>query len=260
MDRPSGEKELEVSDLLQLGYGADMAKRIVDLLEDGLLLDRYLQRGGSWDCVPLTRITPGYPEAVRKRLGPDAPGCLWYLGQRSLLDRPGIALVGSRALKPTNRQFAMEVGRQAARQGFVLVSGNAVGADETAQNACLEAGGYVIAVVADELKRHGRKGRVLFLAEDGYDQVFSPYRALSRNRIIHALGQVTVVAQVAPGQGGTWDGCMRNLRFGYSPVFCFDDGSDGAKRLEQMGATLIGPGDLKDLTALRPDNRSLFDR
>ena len=78
---------------------------------------------------------------VSKLLGDDAPGCLWAKGNLELLSRPMISLVGSRDIMPRNLEFARELGRQAALQGFVLVSGNARGADRAAQSACLEAGG-----------------------------------------------------------------------------------------------------------------------
>ena len=258
--RPNQERELTAADLAQLGYGQEMARRIVELLEEEQLLDRYLRRGEKRDCLPLTRVTPGYPVAVRRRLGLDAPGCLWYKGEASLLTGPKLALVGSRALLGANETFAREVGRQAALQGYTLVSGNAMGADLTAQRACLETGGSVIAVVATELEQFRKEDRVLYLAEDGFDLPFSPQRALSRNRVIHSLGEKTFVAQASLEKGGTWDGSVRNLRFGWSPVFCFDDGSEAIQRLGQMGATLIDVEKLQDLAGLAPENLTLFEQ
>ena len=253
-------RDLEPGDLLALGYGREMAERIVALFEEEELLDRYLRRGKGSGCYPLTRVTEGYPLVVRRRLGLDAPGCLWYKGDVTFLNRPKISLVGSRMLCTANEAFAREVGRQAAVQGYTLVSGNAVGADMTAQEACLDAGGTVISVLATELEQHRERKGVLYLTEDSYDQPFSAQRALSRNRVIHSLGEKTLVAQSGLEKGGTWDGSVRNLRFNWSPVFCFDDGSEAAFRLEQMGATLIGLEKLKDLAALAPENLNLFEQ
>ena len=50
--------------------------------------------------------------------------------------------------------------------------------------------------------------------------------------------------------GGTWDGSVKNLRFGWSPLYIFDDGSESAGLLEQMGAGKIGFDNLKDLRNL----------
>jgi predicted Rossmann fold nucleotide-binding protein DprA/Smf involved in DNA uptake len=166
--------------------------------------------------------------------------------------------VGSRELVAENRDFAWEVGRQAARQGFTLVSGNARGADQTAQDACLEAGGRVISVVADELVRHSKREGILYLSESAFEEGFSAQRALSRNRCIHALGEKTFVAQSSYQHGGTWDGTVKNLRFGWSPVFCFDDGSPAMALLGQMGARLVDRANLTDLNALAEGQLTLF--
>ena len=56
------------------------------------------------------------------------------------------------------------------------------------------------------------------------------------------------VAQAALGKGGTWDGTVKNLRFGWSSVACFRDGSEAMAELEQRGAYLIGIEDLKDFS------------
>lgn len=251
-------RNLVETDLLALGYDRTMARRILMLLEEGELLEYYCIQGKKAGCFPLTRATAGYPAALRTKLGEDRPGCLWYKGDPAILNMPAIALAGSRELAERNRAFAGEVGRQAARQGFVLVSGNARGADQEAQQACLKAGGCVIAVVADALAGHSAKENVLYLSEEGFDQPFSAQRALSRNRVIHALGEKTFIAQCGYQTGGTWDGTMKNLRFGWSPVYCFRDGSPAQMLLEQTGAQSVGIGELRDFSALAEPIASLI--
>ena len=112
------DRDLSSRDLVKLGYGWDMAERIVALLEEEDLLDTYLQRGNRAGCVPITRVSNGYPLILRKRLGLDSPGCLWAKGDISILNIPAISLVGSRDLLDSNGEFAEEVGRQAALQGL----------------------------------------------------------------------------------------------------------------------------------------------
>ncbi len=247
---PRQQRDLEVEDLLNLGYDRVMAQRIWNLLEAETQLEWYLSRGKRRDCLPLTRISEGYPQKLRSRMGLDAPGCLWAKGDVSLLTKPAIALVGSRELDEKNCRFAEEAGRQAALQGYVLVSGNARGADQVAQDACLAAGGCVISVVADELEKKPLLPRVLWLSVDGFDQPFSTIRALSRNHVIHSLGDMTLVAQCTMGKGGTWDGTVKNLQCGYSPVCCFRDGSPAAQELVQRGAVAVTLEDLQNLQTL----------
>ena len=260
LEMPVQERELEIADLIALGYGRQMASRILNLLSDGDMLEHYLQIARRKDCIPLTRVSEGYPLAVRKRLGLESPGVLWAKGDLELLGNPKIALVGSRDLQEDNAAFAREVGLQAARQGYTLVSGNARGADRTAQEACLNAGGSVIVVVADSLAQQNPCQGVLYLSEEDYNQEFSAQRALSRNRIIHALGEMTFVAQSGYQTGGTWDGTVRNLQGEWSSVFCFDDGTVAAQQLAQMGATLVTTQDLQAFCDLMQETRSLFDQ
>ena len=234
-----------------------MADRILRLLRDESLLHHYISRGKRLDCVPVTRVTDGYPLILRQRLGQDSPVTLWGKGDLSLLNHPAISLVGSRELCPENHAFAQAVGRYAAGQGLVLVSGNARGADRTAQEACLEAGGRVISIVADALWKHPLRERILYLSEEDYDSPFAAQRALSRNRCIHTLGRLVFVAQSGYEKGGTWDGTAKNLRFGWSPVVCFRDGSAASLELEQMGAYLIDADHLEDFSVLQ-DQISIF--
>ena len=66
------------------------------------------------------------------------------------------------------------------------------------------------------------------------------------------------VAQSELGKGGTWDGTVKNLRFGWSPVACFRDGSESARQLEELGAYLVEEGDLRNFDIL-PENQEMLE-
>ena len=253
------DRDLTEKDLLSLGYDRTMAAHILTLLEQEDLLDHYLAKGKRAGCVPVTRVSVAYPAMLRRRLGLDAPALLWARGDCSLLNTPGVALVGSRDLGEENRAFASAVGQQAARQGLALISGNARGADRAAQDGALSQGGAVISIVADELYRHPVQKGVLWLSEDGFAEHFSAQRALSRNRVIHAMAWRTFVAQSRARMGGTWDGTVKNLRFGWSNVYCFADGREGNSLLIRMGAFPVKIQDLKDFAALPAEERGFLD-
>jgi len=260
MEAPTVQRELTARDLIAIGYDRETAEHILRLLSDTQQLEWYVKKGARSGCYPITRVSEGYPDRLYHRLGAERPGCLWAKGDASLLSRPAVSLVGSRDLLPQNLAFAAEAGRQAARQGYVLISGNARGADKTAQQACLDAGGQVISVVADALETHALHKNILYLSEDGYDMPFTTPRALSRNRLIHALGGMTLVAQSSLRKGGTWDGTENNLRKSLSPVCCFDDGSAAVRELAQMGAALIGKDHLANLQALQKEFMNFIDQ
>lgn len=257
-ERDLASRDMEVSDLEKLGYDKAMAQRIYGLLSGINQLREYLRRAENCDCFPVTRLNPCYPLSVLKRLGLDSPGVLWAKGDVSLLNRPAVAVIGSRDLREENRRFAEEAGRQIAKQGYVLVSGNARGADKTAQEACLKAGGKVISIVADSLQRQPLMRNVLYLSLDDFDAAFSSRRALQRNYVIHTMASLTIAAQCTLGKGGTWDGILANLKHGWNPVCIFADGSDGAADLQNRGVQGITAQALSDLALLSDQKTSLI--
>ena len=163
-ERVTVDRPMEVEDLIALGYGREMAAHILQLLQQEQLLHLYCKKAEKEGCIPLTWASNAYPAGLKHRLGEETPGCIWCKGDLSLLMQPMVALVGSRDLGERNRSFAQQVGYQAARQGYVLVSGNARGADQAAQNACLRAGGKVICIVADSLTDKPLREDVLYIS------------------------------------------------------------------------------------------------
>lgn len=252
-------RDLQIEDLEKLGYDTQMAERIYGLLSGINRLREYLRRAEACDCFPITRLNPLYPIAVRQRLGLDSPGVLWAKGDVTLLNHPAVAVIGSRELRAENREFAEEAGRQIARQGYVLVSGNAKGADRCAQDACLEAGGAVISVVADSLQKQPLTERVLYLSLDDFDQGFFAQRALHRNHVIHSMASLTIAAQCTLGKGGTWDGILTNLKQGWNPVCVFADGSKAAEELQNRGVHPVTAEDLQDLSRLTEQNPNFIN-
>ena len=253
----AGEEELTPAHLFKLGCSHSEAEHIVSLLSETDRLSAYLDRAGALGLQCLTRANPRYPRRLMRALGDRAPSVLWFDGNLDLLQRTGLSLVGSRELRPENRAFAPAAGLQMARQGYVLVSGGARGADAAAQASCLTGGGQVISVLAGPLTGASHRN-LLLCCEDSFDLPFSPARALSRNRLIHILGEKTLVAQAAFGSGGTWAGATENLRRGWSPVFCFTDGSPGAKALLERGATGVTISQLTDFSSLQPAQTVFF--
>lgn len=249
-------RDVTVKDVRRLGYSEYEAGHIVSLLGRERQLDGYLLAAEKADVAVITRLDARFPQRLREQLGARCPAALFCRGDLRLLQRPCISVVGSRHLAQPGAQFAAQAGRLAAREGFTLCSGDAMGADRTAQEACLRGGGSVLIFPATELVYCPARENVLYAAEGGFELGFSAQRALGRNRFIHAMGEKTLVAQTGFGKGGTWSGSLDNLQHEYSPLFVFDDGSEGARALCARGATPVQA--LTSLQALTPAQLS-FD-
>ncbi len=252
--------ELRAEDLAPMGYEMTEAERICALLDRENRLGAYLDRARQQGIYPLTRLSPEYPERIRKLLGMNAPPILYCAGNAELFSGRAVSVVGARDLHEPGAAFSAAIGALAAREGRVLVSGNAVGADRTAQNACLEAGGCVIAFLADELEKHLPKDpeRQLTVSASGFDLPFSNPRALYRNHLIHAQGEKVFVAQCDGPKGGTWAGTTENLTRGWSEVYLCDDGSEPMLALWERGATPISPKGLNSFDEAVPFQESFF--
>ena len=249
-------RDVTVKDVRRLGYSEYEAGHIVSLLGRERQLDGYLLAAEKAGVTVITRLDNRFPRKLREQLGARCPAALFCRGDLRLLQRPCISVVGSRHLAQPGAQFAAQAGCLAAKEGFTLCSGDAMGADRTAQEACLSNGGSVLIFPATELVYCPIRKNTLYAAEGGFELGFSAQRALGRNRFIHAMGEKTLVAQTSFGKGGTWNGSLDNLQHEYSPLFVFDDGSEGTRALCARGATPVQA--LTSLQALTPAQLS-FD-
>ncbi|GAA2527108.1 DNA-processing protein DprA [Microbacterium mitrae] len=153
-------------------------------------------------------VIPGddeWPDAVDD-LGVHAPLLLWVRGDATLLSSAqSVALVGARAATGYGEHVAGEFADALARGGASVVSGGAYGIDGAAHRAALGAGGVTIAVMAGGVDRPYPAGHAHLLAQIARAGVVaselplgvapSRWRFLSRNRVIAAMTDATVVVE-----------------------------------------------------------------
>lgn len=210
---------------------------------------------------------PGYPidEGID-----DRPGVLFAEGERlDALDRPRVAVVGTRAATPHGRADARELGAALARAGVVVVSGMAIGVDGAAHEGALDAGGLAIGVVATGLdvvypRRHGAlyarvREQGLLVGEQPFGVGPHPARFPVRNRIIAALADVTVVVE-ATERGGARITARHALDYGRSvlavPGSRRNPSARGCNELLAEGAQpLLDPADVAIALDLSPGSR-----
>ncbi|WP_449101898.1 DNA-processing protein DprA [Pseudomonas extremaustralis] len=93
---------------------------------------------------------PDYPALLAQI--DDAPPLLFVAGDPALLEKPQLAMVGSRRASRPGMDTAAAFSRSLASAGFVITSGLALGIDGAAHQAALEVGGQTIGVLGTGLQ------------------------------------------------------------------------------------------------------------
>lgn len=232
-------------------------KRIVALLQRGValgFLKEKMERAGLWI---LTRADEEYPAQLKDRLGWNSPPVLFGSGDFALLEKEGIAIVGSRNATRSDLQRSAELGAYAASNGIPVISGGARGVDQSAMLGSLDEGGTTVGVLADSLLRAATSAKYRDHIMDGRLVLVSPYHpeasfnvgnAMGRNRYIYCLSEGAIVVHFEYGKGGTWEGIKENLNNRWVPIWF--DKVDGFKVLAHLSGGLPLPKTIDDLEEL----------
>jgi len=133
-------------------------------------------------------------------------------GDATLLQRPIVAIVGSRAATPYALNVSGRLGAELAGRGVVVCSGLARGVDSAAHRGCLKGGGPTIAVQGcgldrvypfehEELAGSIAEGGGLLLAELAPGAPPLPEHFPLRNRIISGISLAVVVVEASEHSG-----------------------------------------------------------
>lgn len=150
---------------------------------------------------------PDWPTQLND-LRETAPSALWVRGQ--MRKAPSVAIVGARASTHSGNNIARDVSFELARQGVTIISGGAFGIDAAAHAGAVR-GGHTVAVMAggvtnlypiahldlfDEILETGA-----IIAECPPSWRPARWRFLSRNRLIAALADASVVVEASARSG-----------------------------------------------------------
>lgn len=159
----------------------------------------------------ITTLLPGTPEwPVQLDALARPPSSLRLLGSLPELAR-AVAIVGTRQPEPPAERFTLNLARELAEAGCVIVSGGARGIDAAAHRGALQAGAPTVAVLAAGFQhlypaenrpmfaQIAGQGGLLTEAEEGTPAHRGAF--LERNRIIAALSRVVIVVQAPLSSG-----------------------------------------------------------
>jgi DNA processing protein len=159
--------------------------------------------------VAIPWFDPHYPALLACTI--DGPPVLWAAGQLEVLERPAVAIVGSRAATPYALQVGRRLAAELAERGMVVVSGLARGVDSAAHEGCLEGGGPTVGVLGSGIDRIYPREHLplsrkistngLLLSELGPGCAPLPEHFPLRNRIISGISLGTVVVEASEKSG-----------------------------------------------------------
>jgi predicted Rossmann fold nucleotide-binding protein DprA/Smf involved in DNA uptake len=190
----------------------------------GLALEKW-QRVGIW---VVTRQDSEYPQLLKKQLRHISPPVFFGVGNKKLLQKGGLAIIGSRGIDELDEEFTKKIGQQAAVENINVVSGAARGVDETAMLASLNAGGTAIGILADSLlksataskwRKHLQNEKLVLISSFYPEAGFSVGNAMARNKYIYTSANVALVVRADEGKGGTWAGAKENKENNWVPLF-----------------------------------------
>ncbi|MFO8026210.1 MAG: DNA-processing protein DprA [Opitutales bacterium] len=236
--------------------------RLSELLNRGFLLGQALNEWKRRAIWIVSRADSTYPRQLKTRLRDQAPPILYGCGERALLDKGGLAVVGSRKITQTLKDYTEQVGALTATANMPIVSGAARGIDSSAMAGALENGGEVIGVMADNLGRaalaKGNRqalldGRLVLVSAYDPSAGFNVGNAMQRNKAIYALADAGLVVTSDFNKGGTWAGAIEQLeRMHLVPVFVCngtESGQGSAALIDHGGIPWPEPKNSQELVA-----------
>lgn len=219
-----------------------------------------LERAAKAGATPVFTIEPGYPALLAQVDNP--PPMLYVKGRHELLNRPAIAIVGSRGASAAGQTLTRQFAGKLGAAGLVVVSGLARGIDGVAHEAALGTG--TIAVVAGGVdavyppeharlqQRIGEEGCLASEQPPGFNPRAQDFPR--RNRIISGIALGVVVVEAAKRSGTLITARMageQGREVFAVPGHPLDPRAEGTNYLLKEGATLVTvPGDV--IAALSP--------
>lgn len=212
VQRLGGAGRLWAASLTEL-EGVAMPAESAQFVFDGRARAKALEEWARVEEAGARIVTPEdevYPYRLQEIYDP--PAVLWVRGDTELLNRAGIAVVGTRHPSPYGAGMAEMLSRDLAQRGVVILSGMARGVDTAAHKGALDARGRTVAVWGtgiDVIYPKENKGLAERIVKEGGAIVSeyplgtfpAPQNFPIRNRILSGMSIGVLVVEAAEYSG-----------------------------------------------------------
>ncbi|EAR01412.1 DNA-processing protein DprA [Maribacter sp. HTCC2170] len=201
--------------------------RIIELLDRKMALAIRLEKWSKAGVWIINRSDKFYPNSLKNKLKDRVPPILFGIGDKNLLNKNYIGIVGSRHISETDIKVTKDIVKQLYAQNYGVVSGGARGIDEHSMTGILECNGYALGVVADSLikkssssiyRKHIIDNKLVLISPFNPEVGFNVGNAMGRNKFIYILSQAAIVVK-SETKGGTWEGANENLKNNWAPLW-----------------------------------------
>jgi predicted Rossmann fold nucleotide-binding protein DprA/Smf involved in DNA uptake len=194
--------------------------RIIALLDRKMALAIKLEKWFKAGIWVINRGDKEYPENLKNNLKDRVPPILFGVGNKELLNKNYIGIVGSRNLSIQDIDNTKFVVKQIVDQNCGVISGGARGVDEHSMVGALSLKGYALGILADSLlKKSSAKiyresivdNRLVLISPYNPEAGFNVGNAMGRNKLIYGTSNATIVIK-SETKGGTWEGVKENIK------------------------------------------------
>ena len=203
---------------LEEKYVSDLRQAKSELASNAFLAESYFSQG--FEIIPIT--SPEYSKTLKSNLKvAHSPAVLYVKGNKKILEKKSIAIVGSRDASETALRFTDNIAKLASKEYKVVVSGFAKGVDKQALDSAMNYNGQSIIVLPQGImtfssgfKNYYKQiidGNVMVLSTFFPKAPWKAELAMARNPIIYGLADEIYAAESAE-KGGTWSGVVDGLR------------------------------------------------
>ena len=203
------------------------------------------------------------------------PEAIWMEGDITLLEKPALAVVGSRKSTSYGEEIAKLFATQISKKGITIISGLALGIDTIAHTYSKNTLGNTIAVIGSGLKQiYPEENRKLaqeiinsggcLISEYEPNQKVNMKNFPKRNRLICALSEGIFVVEADYRSGSKLTGNL-GLKYG-KKVFCVPRNIGelrgwGTNLLIQEGAKLVlSPSDILEEYGIKYDRKEELEQ
>ena len=197
----------------------------------------------------LSYFEPEFPTILKNCINEDGKEdpviFLYYRGNLKALEKPGIAIIGTREPTANGIKAGEYFASEFAKENFNIVSGLAIGCDTTGHRGALNVGGTTTAFLANGLdwnsiypkenlelaKEIVSKGGLL-LSEYPIGQMCNRYALVARDRLQSALSYATIAIQTGI-KGGTMHAVNTTL-VTHKPLFMVDYKTEEDRKNEKV--------------------------